>query len=95
MPQLRVIAAEEAAQACLLIISVHHAKSLPHEMRACMDLWLKRKLSHPVVLLGLFDPVREGDSTSIAAELKWLADKAHVELLVQADEATDQSRDTL
>src|SRR5215467_13428082 len=40
MPELRTIAAGEAATANVIIISVHHQESLPAELSGWIDLWL-------------------------------------------------------
>src|SRR5262245_5342873 len=77
MPQLRSIAADEAAQAGLIIVSVHHAESLPEEMKHWIELWVERKGDRPIVLLALFDPVYEGDSTSIARFLRQVANQTN------------------
>src|SRR4051794_28319605 len=55
MPQLRAIAATEAASADLIIISVHHSETLPHELKQWMESWPARKGKHSIVLLALFD----------------------------------------
>ena len=90
VPQLRSIAAEEAAQAALVIISVHHAESLPDEMRGWIKLWLKHKGKRPIALLALFDPECQGSSHSIAAYLREVAREANVEFLSQSEEAPEQ-----
>ena len=90
MPQLRSIAADEAAQAGLIIISVHHGQSLPEEMQDWIELWLKRRNKHPIVLLALLDPVYEGDSTSIATYLKRVATQADIEFVAKSDETPEQ-----
>jgi hypothetical protein len=89
MPQLRSIAADEAVQAGLIIISVHHGESLPEEMQQWIELWLKRRNKHPIVLLALFDPVYEGDSTSISTYLKRIARQADIEFVAKADESPE------
>src|SRR3974390_3270446 len=43
MPQLRAIAAHEAAAADLVIVSIHHAQSLPTEVKDWIDLWMGEK----------------------------------------------------
>jgi hypothetical protein len=90
LPQLRSIAAEEAARAGLIIVSVHHGQSLPEEMRGWIEMLLKRKRNHPIVLLALFDAVYEGDSTSLASYLKAIADRAKMEFVVKSEEAPQE-----
>jgi hypothetical protein len=55
MPQLRAIAANEAANADLIIVSVHPAERLPDAVQSWIDLWARRKGNRPGVLLALFD----------------------------------------
>jgi len=86
MPQLRAIAAGEAAQADLIIISVHHSEKLPSEVEEWIELWLARKRERPSVLLALFDPVYQGVSSSMQSYLKEVAKKGRMEFLVQSDE---------
>src|SRR5436853_7541896 len=50
--QLRAIAADDAAQAGLVILSVHHGQALPDEVRTWLETWLPRKRTQPVVLLA-------------------------------------------
>src|SRR5689334_21470969 len=61
MPQLRAIAAGEAAGADLVIIAVHHSDAVPLEVKDWIETWLARKGEHPDVLLALFDPLYNGD----------------------------------
>jgi hypothetical protein len=47
LPQLRSIAADDAARADLIIISVHHAESLSDEMKGWVEEWLRPKTVAP------------------------------------------------
>lgn len=86
LPQLRAIAAGEAAQADLIIISVHHAERLPVEVEAWIELWVGQKNSRPSVLLALFDPVYQGVSSTMQAYLREIARKGRMEFFVQSDD---------
>jgi hypothetical protein len=89
-PQLRSIGAGEAAQAHLVIISVHHAESLPDEVEGWIDLWLKHKGNpNGAVLLALFDPLYKGSSSSMQARLQEVAKKGNMEFVVQSEEAPE------
>ena len=83
---LRAIAAAEAARADLIIISVHHAQDFPAEVKSWINSWLGLKGKRPIVLLGLFDPVYQGDSTSLQAYLKGVSKRGKLECLVQSAE---------
>jgi hypothetical protein len=84
--QLRSIAATEAAAADLIIVSVHHAETLPDEVRKWIELWLKQRGNRPAVLLALFDPLYLGTSSSIQAYLREVARRGHMEFLARSEE---------
>jgi len=84
--QLRAIAAGEAAAADLVIVSVHHAETLPKEVKGWIDLWLKQRGSRPAVLLALFDPLHLGTSSSIQVYLREVAQRGHMEFLARSEE---------
>ncbi len=87
--QLRTIAATEAAAADLIVVSVHHAETLPNEVKNWIDLWRRQKANRPAVLLALFDPLYLGTSSSIQAYLQGVAQKVNMEFLVQSEEAPE------
>jgi hypothetical protein len=89
IPQLRAIAAGEAAGADLIIVSVHHAESLPLELKNWVEGWVAQKGEGPSVLLALFDPVYQGDSGSIRSYLQQVAAKRKMQFLVQSEEAPE------
>ncbi|PYJ05702.1 MAG: hypothetical protein DME25_08005 [Verrucomicrobia bacterium] len=74
VPQLCSIAAGEAAQADLVVVS---------------QAWGGQKACRACVLLALFDPIYQGDSGSIRAYLEQVARQKNIEFLVQAEEAPD------
>jgi len=87
MPQLRAIAAGDAADADLIIISMHHSDAVPDEVKEWIESWLpRRKDHHPDVLLALFDPLYKGDSSSIRSYLEEVAKRGKMQCFVQADE---------
>ena len=89
-PQLRAIAAQEAAAADLVIISVHHAESLPREVDRWIDLWLKQKGRRPTVLLALFDALYLGTSSPMQTVLEGVARKGNLEFLACAEEKLEE-----
>jgi len=89
LPQLRSIAADDAAHADLIIISVHPAESLPDEMKGWVDQWLGRKDRRAAVLLALFDPVSRGVSSSMAAYLQEVAKRGSMEFVAQSQETPE------
>ena len=86
VPGLRAIAAGEAALAQLIIISVHHAESLPDAVKRWIDLWLGQRNGHNNVLLALFDPVYQGVSSSMKGYLQDVAKRGDMELLVKSED---------
>jgi len=54
IPNLRQMAAQDAAQADIVIISCHGSNPLPAEVKAWIELWISNEI-HPVALVALFD----------------------------------------
>ena len=86
MPQLKEIAAREAASADLIIISIHHADSLSDEVKGWFDSWLSQKANRHMALVALFDRVDQGDSSSTRAYLEEVAQRGDMEFLAQSEE---------
>jgi hypothetical protein len=89
MPQLRAIGAGDAALAHLIIISVHHAETMPESVKSWLDLWLGQRHNRSSVLLALFDPVYRGVPSSIKGYLQEVAKKRGMEFLVKSEDAPD------
>ncbi len=89
LPQLRSIAADDAARADLIIISVHPAESLSDDMKGWVEQWLGRKDSRAAVLLALFDPVSRGVSSSIETFLHQVAKRGSMEFVAQSQETPE------
>ena len=89
VPQLRAIAAGEAAHAHLIIISVHHSETLPDGVRTWIDLWAKQRTNHSIVLLALLDPIYQGVSGPMKAYLQEVAKRGNMEFLVKSEDAPD------
>jgi hypothetical protein len=54
IPNLRQMAAQDASQADIVIISCHGDQPLPAEVKAWIELWISGE-NHPVALVALFD----------------------------------------
>lgn len=89
LPQLRAVAAGEAATADLVIVSVHHAAALPPEVKDWIELWLEHKPRRSVALLALFDPLYRGDSSLMKAYLAEVARRGKLQFLAQSEERLD------
>ena len=79
----------QPALAHLIIISVHHAETLPDGVKTWIDLWLGQRNNHNIVLLALFDPVYQGSSSSMKAYLQEVAKRGDMEFLVKSEDAPD------
>jgi hypothetical protein len=81
--ELREIAAEEAAAADMVAISVHNSEALPAEVNEWVRLWLRQKGAHKPVLLALLEPPKEGAPRNIEASLKQAAREAGIDCLIE------------
>jgi hypothetical protein len=88
--KLRAIAAGEAALADLVVVSFHHADSLPDEVKNWIELWLGWKGKCSGALVALFDPLQEGDSAVLKASLEETAKKGNMEFLVEFEKTPDR-----
>jgi len=88
IPQLRAMAADEAALADLIIISARRAQSLPTEVKSWIEMWLGQNAGRPKVLVALFDAVYRGDPDPLKAYLKEVAERGRMQLLVHTEEAS-------
>ncbi len=86
IPQLRAIAAREAALADIVVICAHHADSLPDEVRNWIETWAGQKAKRAIVLVALFDPPYRGDSGSMRAYLDGVARRGNLEFIVLSEE---------
>jgi hypothetical protein len=90
MPQLRAIAATEAAAADLVILAIHHTQTLPAEVRQWIDLWINEKRRRPVIVLALLDPSYRGDSACLKDYLSDASARGKVEFLSQAEDVAEE-----
>lgn len=87
---LRTIAADDAAQADLIIISLHHALTLPQEVERWIQLWQRKQSDRPRILLALFDPVYQGTSAPIKEYLEEIARQENLTFIAQSDEGPEE-----
>jgi hypothetical protein len=86
--ELREIAAEEASEADLIVISVHQGGGLPDEVQGWIKLWLGLKGTRQTVLVALLDPPYEGASRATEAYLQEVARRGGMELVVESGDVT-------
>jgi hypothetical protein len=82
--ELREIAAEEAAAADLILISLHETERLPEDVQAWMDLWLRQKGDRKPLLLALLEPTREGAPRMSERCLRDAAREGGIDFLVES-----------
>jgi len=55
LPKLKEMAAHDAAEADIIIVSAHGTNDVPAEVKSWIEEWLGQK-PHAIALVGLFDP---------------------------------------
>jgi len=89
VPELRAIAAAEAALAHLIIISVHRSEAMPEGVKDWLNLWLRIRNKRGIVLLALFDPVYRGFSGPMEGYLQEVANRGGMEFQVASEDVGD------
>jgi len=84
IPKLREIAAKDAANADIVMISCH-GRDLPPEVRAWLELWLAEP-THPIALVALFDRANPEDTAEVRSYLASVATRGQMEFFAQPDE---------
>ncbi len=84
LPELREIAAEEAAASDLVVMALHNAESLPNEVKSWMNLWLRPGPSRDAVLLVLLESASEGTPGPIEQYLRDMATRSGRDFLAQS-----------
>jgi len=86
--ELREIAAEEASEADVIVISAHQEEGLPDEVQDWIKLWLGRKGTRQIVVVALLDPTYQGASGATEAYLEEVARRGGMELVVESGDLT-------
>jgi hypothetical protein len=84
LPQLRTIAAQDAAASDIIIISLHDAEALPEDIKSWIDLWLQENGRQPKVLVGLFDVAYRDEKPAMQSCLDAVARQANMEFFAQS-----------
>ena len=84
IPKLREMAAKDAAQADIVIISCHGHNDLPVEVKAWIELWLAEN-SSAIALVALFDspPMDPQQTDSIRDYIAAVARRGQMEFFAQ------------
>jgi hypothetical protein len=85
--KLAEIAADEAAKADVIVISVHHAATVPPELKSWMELWLHSPGRVPALMVALMDPIGRGTPTGVETYLQEAVQRTEMELVLELDEA--------
>jgi hypothetical protein len=91
IPKLREIAANDAAQADIIMVSCHGESELPNHVLQWIDSWVSAE-GNPIVLVALFDS-EPAFGFGVRARLADAAKRAGIEFFAQPDEwpGRDQS----
>jgi hypothetical protein len=74
-PMVRELAAKDAAEADILIFSVHGDDELAPEVKSWLDVWIGQR-GTPIALVALFDPENKHSEPAIATR-RYLQEVAH------------------
>jgi hypothetical protein len=91
-PQLRAIAAEDAAAADLVVLSFHDNHDLPEEVKAWIEQWVQYPRHRPLALLTLFDTTQPTGHNALHQYLEMVARRGKLELVSQGSEAAEEYR---
>jgi hypothetical protein len=85
LPKLKEMAAREAGEADMVIISLHGNDPLPAEIKSWCDLWLELKGDRPAALVALFDQtgITADDPGSPCGYLREVARRGRLDYFVQ------------
>jgi hypothetical protein len=86
--ELQEIAAEEALQADLIVISALRAEEAPDGVQRWIELWLRQKGSRPEMLVALLDPPYDGAPVATEEYLQQVAKRGSMEFLVESLDVT-------
>lgn len=83
LPELQEIAAEEAAAADLIVISVHAAEDLPDEARGWLDRWVEGGVSRDAVMLVMQDAPAGEEAGPVEEYLREAARRGGMEFVLE------------
>ncbi len=83
VPNLRAIAADEAAATDVVLISAHPAQGLPEEAKTWIDLWIGRKHKRATLLVALLDGASQTASDRLKNYLQETAARGKMDFVVQ------------
>ncbi len=94
IPRIGAVAAEEAAEADLVIISMHGDLELPGKVKAWLETWVGDKSNPNGALVAVFDDSEDagGQVASVQASLRQIADRGGMHFF--ADPASSTEWDT-
>ena len=88
-PEVKELAAAQAAQADMIIISAHGNRELPQAVRSWIDLWLTRQRTGARALVELSDTASESSSRATASHsyLKQVAEEGQMDFFSHSFDA--------
>jgi hypothetical protein len=93
-PKMKEMAAHDALEADLIIVSTHGIGELPEEVKSWLDLWVEQP-GNAMALVMLVDRPKSvlDDHESIRSSLQAAAGKAGIEFFAQPDDWPDDESD--
>src|SRR5579859_2954435 len=93
-PKMKEMAAHDALEADLIIVSTHGIGELPEEVKSWMDLWVEQP-GNTMALVMLVDRPKSmlDDHEFIRSSLQAAADQAGIEFFAQPDDWPDDESD--
>jgi hypothetical protein len=93
-PKMKEMAANDALEADLIIVSTHGIGELPEGVKSWMDLWIEHP-GNAMALVMLVDRPKSvlDDHAFIRSSLQAAADKAGIEFFAQPDDWPDDEND--
>jgi hypothetical protein len=93
-PMLRELAAKDASESDILIISLHGQRELSAEARSWLELWVGQR-SAPIGLVALFDPEQRNSETAIETRryLEAIAQTGRMDFFTEPKDAESGSEE--
>ena len=91
IPKLREMAARDAGQADIVLVSCH-GDELPPEVKAWIELWVAEP-NHPLALVALFGDKKSPRIQETRSYLESVAKRGQMEFFAQPDEWSGNHRD--
>ncbi|MHB8520909.1 MAG: hypothetical protein ACYDH9_09130 [Limisphaerales bacterium] len=92
IPQLKEMAADDAAEADMVLIAAHSGSELPAGVKKWIDLWVTRRRPGPRALVSLLDP-EEGSPSGrnlVCNYLHQVSERGHMDFFCACTDSADE-----